>query len=401
MAWADHQITDMHQRERNEQSRKAMGRLGDLAEGVIGAEVERRFEAPLLAGEPETDIWYRIPISNGMSGDGSEYHIYIKKGRCANTCVFLSGGGVAWNAYTAARPVTGGKVAAGLPNFYWNNLRPFTQIMNINTGITEIGNSHNPFNDWNFIVITYATGDFHVGNNEFHYTAEDGTEQVLYFHGYANFLEAMRKGVSFFSSPEKLLIAGDSAGAFAVPAVTTTILEEFYPACMDVTVLSDSGQLLYKNWKRTAKEVWKTDTQLWESIRSDNITVDWYRRLYGIWGDRIRYLYAGSPRDYLLSAYLNDVQTHQYGTNAEVQEEYYHQMQRMLRSLKEMTPKFGMFIYDFRNLRWFLGGTVHTAIRHKRFYFQTGSGKTMAQWLGDAVHGYVYDCNMVLMKGRE
>ena len=227
-----------------------MGRLGDLAENVIGAEIEKRFESPVLEGEPETDVWYRIPIPRGKSGDGSEYHIYIKKGRVNCTCVFLSGGGVAWNEYTAARPVTGGKVAAGLPNYYWNNLRPFTQIMNINTGITEIGNQHNPFNDWNFIVITYATGDFHVGKNDFHYIAEDGTEQILHFHGYENFTEGMKAGTAFFPRPDKLLIAGDSAGAFAVPAVTTPILEDFYPECKDVTVFSDSGQLNYKKWRQ-------------------------------------------------------------------------------------------------------------------------------------------------------
>jgi len=383
--------------DRRERGRNTMGRLGDLAESVIGAEIEKRFESPVLEGEPEVDVWYRIPIAGGKSGDGSEYHIYIKKGSVNCTCVFLSGGGVAWNEYTAARPVTGGKVAAGLPNYYWNNLRPFTQIMNINTGITEIGNQHNPFNDWNFIVITYATGDFHVGRNDFHYTAEDGTEQILYFHGYENFTEGMKAGTAFFPSPEKLLIAGDSAGAFAVPALTTPILEDYYPECTDVTVFSDSGQLNYKNWRRTAKEVWKTDPVFWEPLSSGNITVDWYRQLHRIWGDRIRYLYAGSPRDYLLSSYLNDVLTHQYGTNAEVQEEYYREMQRMIRSLKEITPKFGMFLYNFRNLRWFLGGTVHTTVRHKRFYFLTRSGKTMADWLGDAVNGEVYDCNMELM----
>ena len=69
-----------------------MGRLGDLAENVIGAEIEKRFESPVLEGEPETDVWYRIPIPRGKSGDGSEYHIYIKKGRVNCTCVFLSGG---------------------------------------------------------------------------------------------------------------------------------------------------------------------------------------------------------------------------------------------------------------------------------------------------------------------
>jgi hypothetical protein len=45
-----------------------------------------------------------------------------------------------------------------------------------------------------------------------------------------------------------------------------------------------------------------------------------------------------------------------------------------------------------------IGGTVHTAVRHKRFYFQTPSGITMAKWLGDALEGKVYDVNMDLMR---
>ena len=76
----------------------------------------------------------------------------------------FSGGGVAWDEYTAARPVTGGKMAAGLPHFYWNNLRPLTQLMNIHVGITDENNAQNPFNEWNFVIITYSTGDFHIGN---------------------------------------------------------------------------------------------------------------------------------------------------------------------------------------------------------------------------------------------
>ncbi len=113
-------------------------RVGDFVENSIEKQIiHSRKEAPYLEGEPEQDTWYRVAIPEGITGDGSEYHIYIKKGSGKNLCVFLSGGGVAWNEYTAARPVTGGKVAAGLPNYYWNNLRPFTQIMNIHAGIME------------------------------------------------------------------------------------------------------------------------------------------------------------------------------------------------------------------------------------------------------------------------
>jgi hypothetical protein len=82
--------------------------FGDALEHTLSREVKRRFEAPELEGEPSADVWYRLPIEEGMSGDGSEYHIYLKLGTTNHLCVFLSGGGVAWNEYTAARPVTGG-----------------------------------------------------------------------------------------------------------------------------------------------------------------------------------------------------------------------------------------------------------------------------------------------------
>ncbi len=382
--------------------RQRLERLGDRVDQSISKEIERRFEAPVLEGEAETGVWYRIPIEEGMSGDGSEYHIYIKKGTCDHLCLFFSGGGVAWNEYTAARPVTGGTVAAHLPNYYWNNLRPLTQIMNINSGIMETGNPKNPCNDWNFVVITYATGDFHVGDNDFVYEDEQGKEQVLHFHGLKNFHAAMQRSVKFFPRPDKLLIAGDSAGAFAVPAVTTPILENFYPECDDVTLLSDSAQILYKKWRTTARDVWKTPSAVWEPIHTSNITLDWYRRLYSIWGDRLHYLYAGSTRDYLLSAYYNDVVSHKYTTNALVQEKYYQQMQRMLKELREITPNFHFFIYRWPSFQHPIGGTVHTAVRHKRFYFQNHGPHTMAEWLGDALNGNYYDVNLEFMKkGRK
>ena len=370
--------------------------VGTFVEDAIG-QFESRYEAPVPDGELLEQVWYRIPIPEGMSGDGSEYHIYVKKAQSDRLCVFLSGGGMAWNAFTAARPVTGAKVAAGLPNYYWNNLRPFTQFMNINTGITEIGNSRNPFDAWSFVIITYATGDLHVGDNDFPYEGEDGSQQILHFHGHRNFQEAMRICRTLFPLPERLLIAGDSAGGFAVPALTDEILSVFYPDCREVTLLSDSSQLYYRRWKSTARDVWKADREKWECIRSNNLTVDWYRHLYGRYGDRLRYLYAGSVRDYLLSAYYNDVTHREYRTDAEVQEQFFRQMRNMIRDLKNITPGFGVFVYEFRNLRFLLGGTVHTAVRQKRFYFRNHGSVSMARWLADAESGNIYDVGTDLL----
>ena len=186
-----------------------MVRIGNLVEESISKGIyELGAEAPILAGTPEEKVWYQVPVPEGKCGDGSEYHIYVRKGTSKKLCVFFSGGGIAINEYMAARPVNGGSVAAWLPNYYWNNLRLFTQVMNINVGITKNG-ADNPFDDWNFLVITYATGDMHVGDCSFpyHVINEKGNKTrkkaILHFHGYKNFMASMRIGKKLFPEAEK------------------------------------------------------------------------------------------------------------------------------------------------------------------------------------------------------
>ena len=380
-------------------------RLGDFVEQTVGnALTKTPLEAPLLEGEMQEGPWYRVPLSSGMAGDGSGYYIYLRRGSSAHLCIFFSGGGLAWNEYTAARPVSGGRLTSGQPNFYWNNLRPFTQIMNIRTGITDTVNPLNPFRDWNFVIVTYATGDLHVGRNEFPYTAEDGSQQVLHFHGYGNFRAAMAAAREHFPEADKLLIAGDSAGAFAVPALTDDIIEKDYPGCRDVTLLSDSGQLLYPHWRRTARDVWKTEEKILRPIHTPNLMMDWYHALSRKYGERLRYLYASSTHDYLLSAYYNDVVRKVYRTDEETQEEFFRQLKRMVAELKEMSPNVGIFLNDWKNLAVYpglRGGTVHTAVRQAHFFRKINTGESMAQWLYQATEGKIRDRGMRLLKKRE
>ena len=375
-------------------------RAGNFFENSIGKTIsDSNLAAPVLEGEPEPGTWYRIDIPDGISGDGSGYYVYLRKGTNDHLCIFFSGGGVAWNEYTAARPVTGGKVAAGMPNFYWNNLRPFTQIMNIHIGITDCQNDANPFKDWNFVIVTYATGDFHVGNHDFPYTAEDGSQQVVHFNGYNNFMSAMKISSSYFPDPDKMLIAGDSAGAFAVPALSGDIVDNVYPKCSDITLFSDSGQLIYHHWRRTARDIWKAPTPIWSAIHTPNITMDWYHDLYSRSGDRLKYLYASSTHDYLLSAYFNDITFKKYNTDSEVRDVFYHQLQEMTADFKDMAKNnSGIFINEWKNLAviksGLRGGTCHTAVRMPNFYMKNHTGVTMAQWLSDAVNGDIYDSGM-------
>ena len=361
--------------------RNWMVRIGNLVEESIAKGIyELGQEAPILLGEPAEKVWYKVPVPEGKCADGSEYHIYVRKGTCDKLCVFFSGGGIAINEYMAARPVNGGSVAAWLPNYYWNNLRVFTQVMNINVGITKNG-PDNPFDDWNFLVITYATGDMHVGNSTFRYhvvqdDVETEEEDVLYFHGYENFLAAMRAGKKLFPVTSKLLIAGESAGAFAVPALAEQIAGEFYPL----------------------RDVWQTREELWKDVNGKNLTLEWYRGVFRRQGTRFRYLYSGSVMDYLLSAFYNDVTNKIYDTDTQIQEDYYRQMQKMIASLRKLNPEFAFFIHDWhRPLSMYKGGTIHTAVRQPEFTIRTQDDVTMAYWLSECVEGRTFDVGMELM----
>jgi hypothetical protein len=54
----------------------------------------------------------------------------------------------------------------------------------------------------------------------------------------------MKVAKKLFPSPEEILIAGNSAGAFAIPALSGEIVDDYYPDAKDITLFSDSGQLL-------------------------------------------------------------------------------------------------------------------------------------------------------------
>ena len=381
--------------------------VGEFVEHTIDSSLAGSpLEAPLLEEDMELppQTWYRKLLPEGLSGDGSPYHIYLRKGSGDHLCIFLSGGGIAWNPYTAARPVTGGKTAAWMPNYYWDNLRPFTQIMNINNGITAASLPMNPFSDWNFLVITYSTGDMHVGDGELRYLpenedpeAEPAEEQVLHFHGRKNFLAAMNACRSYFPQPDKLLIAGDSAGAFAVPAVAETIADDFYPQLEDITLFSDSAQLYYGRWRHILKKVWHAKDRHWQDVNGSCLALEWYKGLYRRNPGRFRCLYAGSPRDYLLSAFYSDMHYNEYKTDASLQTFYCRQMRHMVRRLKELDPAMGIFIYDFKNPILAGGGTIHTAVRQPSFFLKTPAGVSMAEWLSQAVEGDVTDAGLDLL----
>ena len=171
---------------------------------------KKRF--PRLEGTPKVGQWVRLYAEGCVTANGEEVYADFQLGSENKLLLFFLGGGVSWNKYTAARPVS----------VYEKNLREgfyiihtdlFTDI-NLNKGIFE-DCEQNPFRGWSKLVLPYNTGDFHCGAGDFPYTAKDGTERLCHHHGYLNYRRAIETVKGFVPTPEELVVSGCSGAASA------------------------------------------------------------------------------------------------------------------------------------------------------------------------------------------
>ncbi len=345
------------------------------------------YKAPVLRTRPRFNRWYRVPDERGITGDGCPWHFYLSKGHQRNLIIFFAGGGVAWDSFTVSHPTGAAGVLRGDPGFYWANLRPVTEFMNINQGITENQNVLNYFHDWSIAVITYSTGDFHLGDCDYYYDRND-SEKVMHFRGYSNFKIALDEIKLRFPEPKNLLIAGDSAGGFGAAALAREILKRYDPSRQKVTICSDSALLPWDKWKKIMRKRWNTAPEIYERVVSDNPVTDWFGALCREYGDNIRYLFTCSCRDEVLSAYWNAIKGNDYGADDIIRMDFRDALKEMVYDLSGISGEFCFFLNDY---------PVHTAIRNPLFHTGRVDGISMHQWLKDMVNGEHYSVGMGLL----
>lgn len=353
---------------------------------------------------PRYNRWYKVPLPECISGDGSGYHFYISKGHSRNLIIFFAGGGVVWNSFTAAHPTGAAGVLAGDPGFYWANLRPVTEFMNINQGITENRGSINWFYDWNMAVIAYSTGDFHLGRNRLSYDKDD-PEKIMYFNGYNNYSAAIEEIKRIFPEPVNLLIAGDSAGGFGAAALAEDIMSRYDPERSRITLCSDSSLLPWDGWKIVMRDLWNTVPEIYEKIKTENPVADWFESVYKKYGGAVRLLYACSRKDEVLASYWNSVRGNDYGADPDIREEFEQELRKMVYGLMEMIPGICFYINDYKFVPDMPGGiiktgTVHTCIRNPLFFTGKTDGINMHEWLKDMVNGECYSVGMSILSEK-
>lgn len=334
-----------------------------------------------LPNEPEIGQWYKVTPENGKSSDGSEWHGLFRKGKENKVFIFFFGGGVSFSEETS-----------------WNEPDRFYtpyisgQDLLAGGGIMTM-NEQNPFKDWTFLVIEYASGDFHCGQNELH-LEKDGKEKNVYHNGYNNYSGYMQKVLPYIGEPDALVIAGSSAGGFATSLLSDDIIG-YFPNTKNITSCVDSSLLYYDGWKETAKNIWNAPEEIVFKLTSDNIVLDSLVDLQ-MKHPEVKILFTCSNRDDALQSYQAYLDDGKMATGKAYSDQFQQGLQKMVFDMQEKLDHPGFYIFEC-GFKKDTTSTQHQILIGNIFDKLSG-GKSAVEWLMDSVNGDISSYGLELLE---
>ena len=330
---------------------------------------------PKLKGEPEIGKWYEVDVDGAKSSDGSEWHGIFRKGTENKVVVYFFGGGVSITPETSE----GGK------EFYSTNMTAQDFVAQGGIGSTA---EENPFKDWSFIVIPYATGDFHAGTGTY-----EG-KKTVYHTGYSNYSAYVEQVRQYIGEPDTLLVTGFSAGGFATSLLADDVIDRF-PSAENVTVCVDSSLLLYDGWHETAVDLWNAPTEISDRLTTNNLVLDSLTALHEKRGNGVKILFDCSYRDDTLMQYQSYIDSGKMDKTKELGDNLQRDLKEMVNGLQTNIPDVGIYIWccgedaDTHN-------TQHTIISSNVFD-KLGNDRSVGEWIYDAVNGDVKTYGLELL----
>lgn len=347
---------------------------------------------PNLKENPTVGKWYRVSGSEMKDSEGHSYHAFFKKGSEKKVMIYFAGGGVSVNEETA-------KDDTYNTHMVWPDLLANT-TMNMGGLASDVKDG--PFSGWSFILFPYATGDFHSGTGEFHYTDTDGKEKILYNNGYVNYTSAMKQIMekAGIEDADTVLVTGYSAGGWGAALLADDIYTNYFPNAANKNLLVDSSMALYDSWHDVAVNVWQTPKEICDKLVSDNSTMDCLRALNAKYGDGIHLLYCTSTRDGDLAKIQNYFQNGIMDVDEAVADVYQQTLKDAIPQFKEANVSLfifdGLSYYDDpRNM------TSHTIIATPVVWLPfEEQGQSVAGWLTDAINGDMKDYGLDLVNKK-
>ena len=331
---------------------------------------------PKLTGEPEIGKWYEVAVEGTQSSDGSEWHGIFKKGAENKVVIYFFGGGVSITPDTSE----------GGNKFYATNMTGQDFVAQGGIGSNA---ENNPFRDWSFLVIPYATGDFHSGTGVY-----EG-KKTIYHTGYSNYAAFVEQMKSYVGEPDTLLVTGFSAGGFATSLLADDVIDRF-PSAKNITVCVDSSLLLYDGWHETAVNLWQSPEDISNRLTTDNLVLDSLTALHEKRGDTIKILFDCSYRDDTLQQYQAYIRTGTMTKSKENGDLFQKDLAGMVKGLQENIPGIGIYIWNHAEDTK-THNTQHTIISSNVFD-KLEDGISVADWIFAAVNGDVKSHGLALLE---
>ena len=319
-----------------------------------------------------------------MSSTGKPYRITLKKGTVNRLLINFVGGGFSWNEQTAANPLTIGAMLRGKDGFYISDMP--SALLNLgHVGLLSAKDKRNPFHDWHMMNIPYTSGDFHIGNNAYHYQNAKAENKILYHHGQRNVAAALTMLDDFFcQTPEVLMIMGQSAGGVGCVAHCSQI-QSLYPKCNHVIIYSEGTHFHSLLYPKIAKDVWMATSDLMAYIASDDLMIDLFRYAQDKMPPSTLFLHSNTVWDGMIAKYMNKINRDDFVVSPQALQEFHNTLLHTVRNLKEKISNYSYYLTDYGKSQKD-GATPHIfAGTPKLIYSKMQDGMSIADWLCHAI----------------
>ncbi|WP_238654791.1 pectinacetylesterase family protein [Paenibacillus piscarius] len=343
--------------------------------------------------------WNKVRLGgNTLSSDGSEYFIWTKNGESNNWIIFFSGGGVSWDAKSAAHPIKLMNLLKGTDTGNYFPDIPF-YMLTLLGGITDTGNPDNPFHGWNVAYLPYSTGDFHVGNRTVEYAREDGSRFTMRYNGRNNVQSSLDWIYANVEKPGKLLIAGESAGGFGSAFWAPTIAAHYKDA--EIYQYSDSSYLRSDKWPGVVEQEWDAAfAQKFGYAPEADLIGSAFRANGRLMPAGTVLLQSYSVYDEILIHFQNNINDYTGPRDQKVIHAWSEEMRQSIASLSDAIPNYYYYLTDY-GLDAAKGTTGHTFATRGTFYQAEQDGVKLVKWLGDAVNQHrPYSVGSSFLKGE-
>ena len=328
---------------------------------------------PALAEMPGLDAlepgWNRLaPGGDTGCAPGTPFHFSVRHGAEDRLLVFLNGGGACWSAglcdlETEPSPYV---PIADLPHNDPQTLG----------GVFRLDHPENPLADWSMVFISYCTGDVHLGTRIDGYSGEDGAQITAQHRGRANAMAALDWALGAFDAPERVMVAGSSAGALGAPFFAA-MLADAWPEALLIALGDGAGgyrtgpmSVVYDAWGML------DDLPDWPElaeVTSDSFVFDDFWRI------------ARARHPNMVMAQFNnahDAVQVQFLRLLGIGDPVYPLLNANLDELAQTVPGFTHYL---------AGGEVHTILRSDNVYAYAQNGERFVDWLATLAGGSAPD----------